>query len=55
MCDYFGHNVATCISSSVITNGVSSTVLIGLSKTNKSYRNWLDLPLLIRVCYTVQK
>jgi hypothetical protein len=32
---------------SVMNNSVSDTVIIKFSKRNESYRNWLDLPLLV--------
>jgi len=39
-------------SRSVMNNNVSNTVIIELSKRNESSRNWLDLPLLVSVCFT---
>jgi hypothetical protein len=33
---------------------LASIVIIGYSKQNESYRNWLDLPLLVYVCCTVR-
>jgi hypothetical protein len=47
--------MATYISRSVMNNIMSSTVIIEYSKQNESYRYWLDLPLLVCVCCTVQK
>jgi len=41
--------------SSVMNNSVLYTVIIEFSKPNKSYRNWLDLPLLVSVCCTVRQ
>ena len=32
---------------SVMNNSVLNTVIIEFSKPNESYRNWLDLPLLV--------
>ena len=47
--------MAAYISMSVMNNSVSSIVLIGFSKSNKSYQKWLDLPYLLCVCCTVRK
>ena len=38
---------------SVMNNSVSDTMIMEFSKRDESYRNWLDLPLLVSVCYTV--
>jgi len=46
--------VAACIGS-VMNNGVSNTVIIEFAKRNKSYRNWLDLIILVSVCCTVRQ
>jgi len=40
---------------SVMNNIVSNTVIIEFSKCNESYRNWLDLLLLVSVCHTVRQ
>jgi len=40
--------VAACIRY-VMSNSVSNTVVIEFSKHNESYRNWLDLSLLVSV------
>ena len=34
---------------SVTNNSVSNTLIIEFPKCNESYRNWLDLPLLLSV------
>ena len=39
----------------VMNNNVSNTVKIEFSKRNESYRNWLDLPLLVSVCFTIRQ
>ena len=40
---------------SVMNNSVSNTVIIEFSKRNESYRNWLDLLLLVTVHCTVRQ
>ena len=40
---------------SVMNNSVSITTIIEFSKCNDSYRNWLDLALLVSVCFTLRQ
>ena len=40
---------------SVVNNSVSNTMITEFSKRNESYRNWLDLALLVSVCCTVRQ
>ena len=40
---------------SVMNNSVSNTVIIEFSKPNESYRNWLELPLLVSIYCTVRQ
>ena len=49
--------MAAYISRSVMNNSVSSIVLTGFSKSNKSYRNitWLTYPGCCVLCCTVLK
>ena len=47
--------MAAYIIRSVINNSVSNAVVKEFSERNESYRNWLDLPLLVYVCCTVRQ